>query len=126
LFWYAAGCEIISRVQSIFNDSTLTFVPPESDRWLCSRPVAEKAISETHGPGSATERLPDWNSLHVLATGRIASCFVGARDVETVGQFWQRYDDLQLLDTNSRTLIEAETHGWKKLESNVDFLVLMR
>jgi uncharacterized membrane protein len=112
----------------------------------------QKRSSETDGPGSATERLPDWKSLRVLATGRIAAHFVGVRDVETVGQFWQRYDALKSLDTNlaspilrydvilldlhesfqqtpeetARTLIEAETHGWRKWKSERDFLVLTR
>lgn len=32
--------------------------------------------------------------LRILATGRIAMHFVGSRDVETVGQYWQRRADL--------------------------------
>jgi uncharacterized membrane protein len=32
--------------------------------------------------------------LRVLATGRVAMHFVGSRDVETVGQYWQRRADL--------------------------------
>ena len=32
--------------------------------------------------------------VRVLATGRVAMHFVGCRDVETVGQFWQRRRDL--------------------------------
>lgn len=32
--------------------------------------------------------------LRVLATGRVAMHFVGCRDVETVGQYWQRRADL--------------------------------
>lgn len=38
--------------------------------------------------------------LRVLATGRIAAHFLGAKDIETVGQFWQRYRELSQLDTN--------------------------
>lgn len=37
-------------------------------------------------------------SPRALATGRIASHLVGLSDVETVGQFWQRRDDLSKLD----------------------------
>ncbi len=37
-------------------------------------------------------------SPRALATGRIASHLVGLSDVETVGQFWQRHDDLSKLD----------------------------
>jgi hypothetical protein len=37
--------------------------------------------------------------LRVLATGRVAAHFLGAKDIETVGQFWQRYNDLARLDT---------------------------
>jgi len=37
-------------------------------------------------------------STKVLATGRVASHFVGSEDIETVGQFLQRYDDLAKLD----------------------------
>jgi len=45
----------------------------------------------------------DGNSLRILATGRIASHWVGARDLETVGQFWQRYDALQKLQPELST-----------------------
>ncbi len=37
-------------------------------------------------------------SPRALATGRIASHLVGLSDVETVGQFWQRRDELSKLD----------------------------
>ena len=37
-------------------------------------------------------------SPRALATGRIASHLVGLSDIETVGQFWQRHDDLSKLD----------------------------
>ena len=37
-------------------------------------------------------------SPRALATGRIASHLVGLSDVETVGQFWQRHDELSKLD----------------------------
>jgi hypothetical protein len=37
-------------------------------------------------------------SLRVLATGRVASHLVGSADLETVGQYLQRYKQLQKLD----------------------------
>lgn len=40
------------------------------------------------------ESLRASGELRVLATGRIAMHFVGCRDLETVGQFWQRRKDL--------------------------------
>ncbi len=88
--------------------------------------------------------------LRVLATGRIAAHFLGAKDIETVGQFWQRYSDLARLDTSlpspvvrydvivldhretfqqstdeiSRIKSEALAHGYSVIESrhSVDVL----
>jgi uncharacterized membrane protein len=88
--------------------------------------------------------------LRVLATGRVAAHFLGAKDIETVGQFWQRYNDLARLDTTlsspivrydvivldhretfqqstdeiSRIKTEALAHGYSVIESrhSVDVL----
>jgi hypothetical protein len=46
------------------------------------------------------EHIP-LQELRILATGRIAAHCLGAKDIETVGQFWQRYDGLKNLDLNS-------------------------
>lgn len=131
----------------------------EDGQWIDDRIGSLKRHTETgdetandQDPSSARKRLPEWGRLRVLATGRLASRFVGVHDIETVGQFWQRYDALKSLDANlaspilrydiilldlhesfqqpleetARTLNEAEKHGWKELESNFDFLVLTR
>jgi len=97
-------------------------------------------------------RLPEWKRLRILATGRLAAHCVGAGDVETVGQFWQRYDALRELDSTlaspilrydillldlresfqqtpeetERILKEAESHGWSVRERKYDFAILMR
>ncbi len=142
---YGLQSSVKSRENRIYGSK-------ESQRITAWIQSLKKRPSESHVSESATKKLPDWKGLRVLATGRIAAHFVGVRDVETVGQFWQRYDALRSLDTSlaspilrydvilldrhesfqqtteetARTWIEAETHGWKKLESNFDFLVLTR
>ncbi len=78
-----------------------------------SRPTLPEVTAKTYGLGEPTPRRYDREDgtwLHrqidrvradrprVLATGRIASHFVGMPDIETVGQFWQRYEQLASLD----------------------------
>lgn len=96
--------------------------------------------------------IPDWGQLRVLATGRIAAHCIGARDVETVGQFWQRYEALKALDPKlsspilrydvllldltesfqqtpeetKRVLEEATRHGWTVHEQKFDLAFLTR
>ncbi len=68
-------------------------VDSEDNRWLAQQ---IETVSRLQFPDAATgERVPP----RVLSTGRIASHFVGLRDVETVGQFWQRRSDLSKLDS---------------------------
>jgi len=103
----------------------------------------------TRGRIADSQAVP-LEELRVLATGRIAAHFLGAKDIETVGQFWQRYRDLQQLDTNrsspigrydiivldhrenfqqssdevARIKAEASAHGYTLIESkhSVDIL----
>jgi uncharacterized membrane protein len=66
----------------------------EDQHWLRSMMV-RFSTRGTLGDGDAT-RL--FSEQRVLATGRIAAHCLGARDIETVGQFWQRYESLRNLD----------------------------
>ncbi|MFN7732964.1 MAG: DUF2079 domain-containing protein [Pirellula sp.] len=61
----------------------------EDQRWL----RRELEALRMYGAGSIPFR-----AMRILATGRIAAHCLGAKDVETVGQFWQRYDGLQRLE----------------------------
>ncbi len=65
----------------------------DDQRWM-QKQIAELIEGRFTAVGNTLPALP---SLRVLATGRIASHFVGANDLETVGQFWQRYTALQSL-----------------------------
>lgn len=44
--------------------------------------------------GSSTESL-SFHQIRILATGRLASHLLGCKELETVGQFWQRRGDYQ-------------------------------
>jgi hypothetical protein len=61
----------------------------EDQRWL----LRELEALRMYGAGSLR-----FESMRILATGRIAAHCLGAKDLETVGQFWQRYDGLQRLE----------------------------
>ncbi len=63
----------------------------EDNSWLTQQIEALRNSKFTTANGSTV--LP-----RVLATGRIASHLVGLPDVETVGQYWQRRNDLAELD----------------------------
>ncbi len=65
--------------------------------WLMTqlRDIRKQGVERSDG-----ERIP-LQDLRILATGRIAAHCLGAKDIETVGQFWQRYDGLKDLDRNS-------------------------
>jgi uncharacterized membrane protein len=39
-----------------------------------------------------------FSECRILATGRLASHLLGAKDLETVGQFWQRFEDYRKLE----------------------------
>ncbi len=67
-------------------------VGSEDNRWLT---VQIETLIQSKVSDSATGSKV---SPRALATGRIASHLVGLSDVETVGQFWQRRDDLSELD----------------------------
>ncbi len=66
----------------------------EDNRWLTQQIEILRASKFTSSNG--TTALP-----RVLATGRIASHLVGLPDVETVGQYWQRRNDLAKLDSSA-------------------------
>jgi uncharacterized membrane protein len=65
--------------------------------WLMTqlRGIRKQGVERSDG-----EHIP-LQELRILATGRIAAHCLGAKDIETVGQFWQRYDGLKNLDLNS-------------------------
>ena len=46
----------------------------------------------------SSELTIPFRDCRILATGRLASHFLGAKDLETVGQYWQRANDYQRLD----------------------------
>lgn len=125
----------------------------EDAEWITQRIRSLKPrLPASYVPASGIEKLPDWKNLRVLATGRLAAHFVGVRELETVSQFWQRYDSLQALDHNlaspilrydvmfldlretfqqtleetAQVMIEAEKNGWTIHEQNFDFVVLVR
>jgi uncharacterized membrane protein len=131
-----------------FESKWLRSETDEDARWVANwiRSLRQKTGSRD------TIRLPEWKQLRVLATGRLAAHCVGAGDVETVGQFWQRYDALKGLEANlaspilrydillldlresfqqtpgetERIVKEAEKHGWSIRERRYDFAILMR
>jgi uncharacterized membrane protein len=131
-----------------FESKWLRSETDEDARWVANwiRSIRQKTGSPD------IMRLPEWKQLRVLATGRLAAHCVGAGDVETVGQFWQRYDALKGLDPNlaspilrydilmldlresfqqttdetERIVKEAEKHGWSIQERRYDFAILMR
>jgi hypothetical protein len=102
-------------------------------------------------PGDGSP-LPAWDQLRILATGRLAAHCVGTGDVETVGQFWQRYDSLRNLDPQlsspvlrydvilldfqesfqqtpedtKRLLEEAKRHGWVVTDERFNLAILRR
>ncbi|MCU0707410.1 MAG: DUF2079 domain-containing protein [Pirellula sp.] len=106
----------------------------------------------TMGDEQEETAFPEWNRVRVLATGRIAAHCVGAADLETVGQFWQRYDALQQLDPElaspilrydailldfkesfqqtpeetRRVFEEAQRHGWVIHDQAYDLIFLSR
>jgi hypothetical protein len=66
----------------------------EDQRWLRSmmeRFSKRGSLEDGDATGLFSEQ-------RVLATGRVAAHCLGARDIETVGQFWQRYESLRNLD----------------------------
>lgn len=111
-------------------------------------------IQELRAPerSKAESSFPEWDLLRILATGRIAAHCVGAADIETVGQFWQRYDALQQLEPElpspilrydvilldfkesfqqspeetQRLLREAQQHGWTIHDQAYDMVILRR
>lgn len=111
-------------------------------RWL----LRELAAVRSYGSGRVA--FPD---LRVLATGRIAAHCLGAKDLETVGQFWQRYEALKALDSalpspilrydwiaidhresfqqtreeTARVRSEALKHGFQVIESKYGIEVLV-
>lgn len=69
------------------------------DQWV----AALRQTSPLQEPMGATldaSSSKPWSAQCILATGRIASHCVGIKDIETVGQFRQRYAGLQALDTH--------------------------
>ena len=67
-------------------------VGSEDNRWLTEQ--IQTLLQSTVSDSVTGSIVPP----RALATGRIASHLVGLSDVETVGQFWQRRDDLSKLD----------------------------
>jgi uncharacterized membrane protein len=116
--------------------------------WITRRIASIKRREDS----SFGKQLPAWSELRVLATGRIAAHFVGVGDLETVGQFWQRFDALKELDSSRSSPIlrydillldfresfqqtpdeteriyqEAIRYGWKLRERRYDFAILWR
>ena len=70
-------------------------VGSNDNRWLTQQ-IEHLRTPRNAELANATSTLP-----RVLATGRIASHFVGLPDVETVSQFWQRHKDLSKIDPKS-------------------------
>lgn len=120
----------------------------EDERWI-GEWIRTLRVSRADPAGIL---LPEWGRLRVLATGRIAAHCVGTADVETVGQFRQRYDalksispelaspilryDVILLDLRESfqqtpdetlgVLREAEQHGWVIRSKNFDLVLMNR
>jgi hypothetical protein len=114
----------------------------------------EAWIQSLRVPGGDKDEkaFPEWNEVRVLATGRIAAHCVGAADLETVGQYWQRYDALRQLDPalpspilrydaivldfkeafqqspdeTRRVFEEAQQHGWIIHDQAYDLVFLSR
>lgn len=66
----------------------------EDQQWLQS--TLERF--STRGSPSDGDAKGPFSEQRVLATGRVAAHCLGAKDIETVGQFWQRYEALRNLD----------------------------
>lgn len=74
------------------QQSEQRLVGSEDNRWLTEQ--IETLVQSTIVDSAKGSKV----SPRALATGRIASHLVGLSDVETVGQFWQRRDELSKLD----------------------------
>ena len=74
------------------QQSEQRLVGSEDNRWLTEQ--IETLVQSTISDSAKGSKV----SPRALATGRIASHLVGLSDVETVGQFWQRRDELSKLD----------------------------
>jgi hypothetical protein len=72
--------EVIAKTYGI-ADPPLRAADQDDGKWLAERVDALRA-----------------ESIRILATGRVASHLVGSKDIETVSQFLQRYQQLARLD----------------------------
>ncbi len=74
--------EVIAKAYGI-ADPPLRAADQDDGKWLAERVDALRA-----------------ESIRILATGRVASHLVGSKDIETVSQFLQRYQELAKLDSS--------------------------